>query len=483
MKLRSSLATKILAWLFLNLLLLVVVAIVFFRVQFHLGMDWLINSAAGERVQSVAERIANDLRDQPRADWNALLQEFGETYGVEFSLFHIDGRHLAGRLVDLPPEVRERMRVPGPSPAGRGGPPEGRGGPGDRGRRPPPAPAFQKSMIRTVEPTQYWVLVHLRAPDEGGARPIPISLIARSSSVTGGGLFFNVTPWLLVVVATILLCVLFWLPLVLGMTRAVSQLTRATEQIAEGRFDVRVSAHRHDELGSLARSVNRLADRLNGFVTGQKRFLGDISHELCAPIARLQMIIGILEQQAAEQGKQYVGDAAEEVQEIAALVNELLSFSRAGLRSDAVALGPVELRSVVMRVIQREDLQSRVQVEIPDSCQAMAEPELLARATANLIRNAFRYAGAEATIRVVAERTPEGVELTVVDSGPGVSEEDLPRLFDPFYRAEGSRSRDTGGVGLGLAIVKTCVEACQGSVTARNTEPTGLAVTIRLTAC
>jgi two-component system sensor histidine kinase CpxA len=105
---------------------------------------------------------------------------------------------------------------------------------------------------------------------------------------------------------------------------------------------------------------------------------------------------------------------------------------------------------------------------------------LLSRALANLVRNALGHAGAAGPIVVSTAVTGDQITLTVADSGLGVPPETLEQIFDPFFRVEPSRSRDTGGAGLGLAIVKTCVEACQGSVTACNRQPSGLQVDLVL---
>jgi two-component system sensor histidine kinase CpxA len=104
----------------------------------------------------------------------------------------------------------------------------------------------------------------------------------------------------------------------------------------------------------------------------------------------------------------------------------------------------------------------------------------LTRALANLVRNAVRYAGPAGPVRLHAVAGPEEVRVVVADRGPGVPASELEKIFDPFYRGEPSRSRETGGIGLGLAIVKSCVEACGGAVGAANAQPTGLEVTLRL---
>ena len=125
---------------------------------------------------------------------------------------------------------------------------------------------------------------------------------------------------------------------------------------------------------------------------------------------------------------------------------------------------------------------SRVEIEVPESLTARAEPELLARAVANLMRNALRYAGQAGPVRISAQPHGEQIILTVSDQGPGVPEAELERIFEPFYRPDTARTREAGGTGLGLAIVRTCVEACQGTVSAQNRQPAGLEVAIRLPA-
>ena len=120
--------------------------------------------------------------------------------------------------------------------------------------------------------------------------------------------------------------------------------------------------------------------------------------------------------------------------------------------------------------------------KIDDGLKAMADPESLSRAIANLLRNAVRYAGEAGPVALTAKRDLGQIAITVADNGPGLPEDEIDRVFTPFYRVETSRNRGTGGVGLGLAIVKNCVEACNGSVRCRNRVPAGLEVEIRLAA-
>jgi len=530
MKTRFPLSAKILLWFFLNLVLLGLVALLVLRGQLRFSLDLLMAGRGGERMQGFANVIASELTERPREEWDEILRRFGEGYGLQLALFRPDGGFVAGEKLDFPAEVIERLRERPNLPPQRGiGP---RNGPsstpasplprqlGDRTAadveldhrenlaadeparvrqpvlvmdqpNPPARPRFaapgppqnrSRFLMRSAQPTRYWVGVQL--PQLEPQRPqARLTLLAVSPSIRGGGLFVDYTPWLLAAGAVIVLSVLFWLPLVRGITRALAQLTRATGEIAEGRFEVRVPEQRRDELGALAAAVNRMAARLAGFVTGQKRFLGDTAHELCAPLARMQMALGILEQRADEKQKPYVNDVREELQHISALVNELLSFSKAGLRKQPAALQSVALAEIAARVAEREGKAGgAIEVNVDPQLQVMAEPELLSRALANLVRNAFRYAGDAGPVRVTAMREDANVIVAVSDEGPGVPEDALQKIFDPFYRVEESRSRETGGVGLGLAIVRTCVEACDGSVAALNRQPRGLEVRIALRA-
>ena len=500
MKLSFPLYAKILLWFFLNLAVIALVFLAFFHAQFRLGLDSLLTGQASDRIQALSEVISVELNHTPRPGWDDLLKRFSGPYQVQFSLFGNDGGHIAGPSLQLPPPVQARLnerRGPRPPRPGgpRGGPLEpfnpGLASPGEprRGEREGNGPArvragtFPKFIAHTDDPTRYWMIVRIPLQDSEPRGLFGGTLVGMSASIGAGGLFFDFTPWLLVGFGVLFLSVLFWLPLVRSITRSISQMTQATEQIAEGRFDVALTAQRTDELGRLAQAINRMAERLAGFVTGQKRFLGDIAHELCSPLARIQMALGILEQRADDGQKHYVEDVREEVQHMTSLVNELLSFSKAGLQPKEARIELVHLAALARRVIEREGVDGNsIQANIDESLQAMAEPELLSRGLANLVRNAIRYAGDAGPIRIAARQENERVLLTVSDSGPGVPPELIERLFEPFFRPDAARSRDTGGTGLGLAIVKSCIEACHGTVTCRNLQPNGFAVEISLAA-
>ncbi len=512
-KLSFPLYARVLGWFFLNLLLLVAGFYLVARFQFRFRLDTLLMGQAGERLDAMGAVIVGELRHRPRADWDALLARFGEGYGVRFAGFAADGTQLAGEAMSLPAEAlarinESRVRV-GPL-GGRGGP-GGPGGPPNRGERGerggprfkrevepirpgtgdhPPEPPLGgpslgtsriKFIVQAAATGKYWIGLRVLPPEPGQNQVGPMMLFAVSPTLSAGGLLFDPWPWVLAALGAVLLSLLFWFPFVRRITRALSGMTAATERIAEGNFETRAAVGRGDELGRLGVAIDRMAARLAGFVMGQKRFLGDVAHELCSPLARMEMALGVLDQRSDEKQREYVADVREEVRHMSGLVDELLSFSKAGLRPKDVALVRVQVRELVERVVAREVVnQGLIQLEVPLDLMVQAEPELLARALGNLLRNAVRYAGDHGPIAVSARLDGTRVRLTVADQGPGVSVAELARLGEPFYRPDLARTREGGGAGLGLAIVRQCVAACGGTLNLRNGERSGLVAEIVL---
>jgi two-component system sensor histidine kinase CpxA len=512
MRVRLSIPTRLLAGFFANLALLGLGFWLVFRAQFGSASNQIFAGIAEPRVQALAERVSAELRAQSQSSWDRVLAGHTRALGVDFSLYNGDLRLVAGPEQELPEEMTKRVRneltphalnrpegrpppppdepsffddITGLPPGPREGRPA-RGGPFPGAPEPPPMDpdltSYPKVTAHTWNPSAYWVVA--RVPVVQSERGwLPLLLVMRSTSLTAGGLFFDPKPWLYAGLGVLVVSALIWAPLALGLTRSLWRLRTATGRIAEGDFAVDVpDAARADELGELGRSVKQMAQRLEGHVTGQKRLMGDIAHELCSPIARMQASLGILEQIGSEDEKQrkYLGKVSGELQHMSTLVNELLSFSKAGLVR-GVGLLSVKLEPLVQRVLEREEANPGIfRIEISKAIEVRAEPDLLARAVGNLVRNALRYAAATGVIEILAMEQDERVFLVVRDHGPGVPEEALPRLFDPFYRPDAARTRESGGVGLGLAIVKSCVEACRGTVAVRNREDGGLEVSLLL---
>ena len=493
MRVRFPLYAKILGWFFLNLVVVASVFALLFDAQFHFNLDWLFATGARDRLEAVRDLIIGELEATPPDEWAQVLQRYSAAHHMQFGLFDDEAYPLVGEITELPGEVRQRILVRpgfGPPPSRRlpdaisslVTPPPSISTPrsGEPQRRRWPRPPL-RALMRTLDPTRYWLLASGRLDNPMAGEPMRIVIVGSSPSISAGGLIVDAKPWIALGLGTFVFSLLFWLPPVRGITLTIGRMTQATRRIADGRFDVRLKLRRKDELGSLGESIDQMASRLDGLVQGQKRFLGDIAHELCSPLARMQMALGVLEQRATPDQSSYVRSAAEKAEQIAALVGELLSFSKASFGASALRLEAVNLLQVVEKAVQGEKTDaSIIQVNIPAELQVAADAELLTRAMANVIRNAIQHAGAVGPIRIEATREGSDLIVAIRDSGPGVPEEELPKIFDAFYRLDASRTRGTGGTGLGLAIVKTCVESCCGSVAARNHKPHGLEIIITL---
>jgi two-component system sensor histidine kinase CpxA len=503
MKPLSSLFAKIMFWFFLNLLLVVVALAVFFAVQPQVSLYAIFGQQGNNRLRTAGMLIVHDLNQAVQTDWTGVLSRHAKIHQVDFAVVLEDGRCFFSTEEALPDAVLKKAKVDlrrPPSPdqfpppprvealqndltnhGGDGGgmkPVAGKGKPSLFADR---RPIDHRFLMKTRHPTRYWTGVKIHLNLDASAPPVPALLMAVSASVTGNGFFFDPLPWMIVATAVILISVLFWIPMVRNITRPLRRMTRATEEIARGRFEVAFDESRADEIGRLAKAINHMAARLAAFVKGQKQFLGDVAHELGSPIARIQFGLGALEQRVRGENRERVVDVMEDIDHMSKLVNELLAFSRAELNRKTVRLEKIRLESVVQAAVKREaHFRADIFIKIDPELQVLASAQLLTRALANLVRNAVKYAGGDGPIHILAEKRKEQVSIEVRDKGPGVPEALLDQLFEPFFRPEPSRDRDSGGVGLGLAIVKTCVETCRGKVFAENLTPRGFVVTLLL---
>lgn len=500
----SSLFTKILCWFFLNLTLLGVALSIFFAFQPQMNLYAVFKQQGSNRLRIASMLIAYDIEQAPQSSWRSILTRHAKINQVDFALVVEDGTSFSSINRSIPDAVikkaKEILRLRSPwsrfplshitgiqdsSEKEANNTIDGLLKDNSAGIKPlMDADAYAKKphlMMRTENPVRYWSGIKIPLFREPLHPPVSAVIVAVSDSVTGHGFFFDPIPWMLVAATVILISVLMWIPMVRNITKPLARMTAATELIAKGRFDVSISELRADEIGRLANAINHMTSRLSDFVKGQQRFLGDVAHELNSPIARIHFGLATLEEFARGDNRQRVADIMEDVDHMSKLVNELLAFSRAEMNKIAVRLESMELAPLIQAALKREVRpETEVIAKIDPEIYVMASAELLTRALANLIRNAVKYAGNAGPITLLAKRIKDEVSIEVQDSGPGVAETLINQLFEPFFRPEPSRNRDSGGVGLGLAIVKTCIEACNGTVSARNLQPKGFAVTIIL---
>lgn len=272
-----------------------------------------------------------------------------------------------------------------------------------------------------------------------------------------------------------------------GALAPLSRMAADAASVTEARLNQRIEyGGPADELGSLAESLNQMLDRLHESFENQKRFIADASHELRTPLA---IIRGNVELLRAGTGDGASADESLEMIEsesirMTRLLDELLALARLESAEQA-SVQPLQVETLLTEASARGRALGTRNVTVEPCAELWVEghPDMLDQALANLIRNALAHTGQAARITLGCARIGDTVEMWVADDGPGMPEADLDRVFDRFYRAQGSvREQDSSGAGLGLAITKRLVELHGGSVQADNVYPHGARFTVRLPA-
>ena len=245
-----------------------------------------------------------------------------------------------------------------------------------------------------------------------------------------------------------------------------------------------MESDRADELGELARTFDRMAERLQTLLAAERRLLLDISHELRSPLARLSVASELALSQ--EHREAALNQIQKESERMNTLVGQLLQVTRAEGDPAALRLEPVRVDELLRELIEDCSIEARARpcslaLEAPVPVTVEGDPELLRRAVENVVRNGIRFAPADSQVEITSAMAGARLTIRVRDYGPGVPEEELSSIFDPFYRVQADRSRASGGVGLGLAIARRAVELHKGRLQARNANP-GLTVEIELPA-
>jgi two-component system sensor histidine kinase CpxA len=313
----------------------------------------------------------------------------------------------------------------------------------------------------------------------------------------GPGVFFgrHDLPLLGITIAILssgLICYL----LAWSMASPVTRLRVAAQSLAAGDLTARTGAPAGgsgNELTGLMRDFDRMAERIEGLVDSQSRLLKDVSHELRSPLARLSVALGLARQKAAPEIEGPLNRIELEADRLNQLIQRLLTIARLESGTDGLRKSTVSLRELVEQVAHDAEYESsgrRCQViaDAADEFLVEADPELLRSAVENVVRNATRYTAEGTTVEVRLERQQAGtggaeeIIMRVLDSGPGVPDEELQKIFEPFYRLDDARNRQTGGAGLGLSIADRAIRLHGGQLRASNRKEGGLEVEIRIPA-
>jgi two-component system sensor histidine kinase CpxA len=282
----------------------------------------------------------------------------------------------------------------------------------------------------------------------------------------------------LILLAVALLC---WL-LAFNIGSPLRALARTVDRFGQGDLSIRAQSDRHDEIGELAASFDRMADRIETLLTAERRLLQDVSHELRSPLARLGFAAELV--RTAPDRDQAVSRLRKEISRLSDLVGALLQMTRAEGDPASGERKEFLLDKLIADLVEDCSVEAaahrcEIVFQSAGKVPMVGDPELTRRAIENVLRNAVQYSPESAQVDVQLEVSSGAARIGIRDRGAGVPDEQLTRIFEPFFRVDSSRNSTTGGMGLGLAIASRAVSLHHGRIEAKNEHP-GLLVTINV---
>ena len=267
------------------------------------------------------------------------------------------------------------------------------------------------------------------------------------------------------------------------LLRPIKKLAEGTQALTARQFKTRIDVHTKDELGQLASGFNLMAQTLEKYEQMQTQWISDISHELRTPLSILRGEIEAMQDGVREVNRKMLDSLHAEVLHVAKIVDDLHELSMAdtgAFHLNKKPINPLRLLRNTLNRLRTRFTQARIKIQddlgAEQDITMLADADRLAQLYSNLLENTLRYTDAPGILRLWQDRTENHLYLTFEDSGPGVPEESLKRLFDRLYRVDSSRTRAKGGSGLGLSICRSIVEAHGGKIVGVNAPSGGLRI-------
>lgn len=250
----------------------------------------------------------------------------------------------------------------------------------------------------------------------------------------------------------------------------LTQMTSITRKIASGDYSGKLPVTTQDEIGQLAVAFNRMAESLRHIEQLRKTMMINAAHELRTPLTNIKGYLEALMDGVVPPAKETFELLQEETLRLVRLVEDILRLAKADAARADLHQTEIRLSGLITHLVesfqpQFDGKKIRVEMHFMDEVSPVrADPDKLSQVVTNLLQNAWQYTPPGGLVRITTERVPEGFKALFINTGGELAQEDLPFIFERFYRGEKSRSRDLGGTGIGLAIVKELVEAHNGRV-------------------
>ncbi|MDO5299200.1 MAG: HAMP domain-containing sensor histidine kinase [Clostridia bacterium] len=272
------------------------------------------------------------------------------------------------------------------------------------------------------------------------------------------------------------------------VTKPVAELSAGIERMTKGDYQHRVHVPGRSEMAQLAAAFNQMSEQVHNLDEARNQFVSNASHELKTPLATIKILVESMMYQDdmdPQLRREFLGDIDKEIDRLSSVVGDLLTLvhidsHKLRLRREMMIFADTVRESVARLTPLAKKRGQEIKTQIVDGCEMFADPGKLAQVCYNIIENAIKYTPDGGTITVTLRKAGRDAVLEITDTGVGIPQEDLPHVFDRFYRVDKARSRDTGGTGLGLSIVQQIVRLHAGSVTVQSERGKGTTFTVQL---
>jgi signal transduction histidine kinase len=412
---------------------------------------------------ALSESVADALEEKNLKRVELLVQRYGSPKAVTLRIFTADGRLLSTSAPEIDQQIADWSNVSGIREALQNNPTQG----------------VTKGILSNDD------RLFAARPITRNGRLLGVLRMSISLEQFQRQFCTVVVTVVVTLILTFLLCALISEWLARNIARPIQAMSNFAIHLGRGHLGEKLNIQQNDELGELATELNRMSERLASLDKERRAFLANVSHELRTPVSNVFVTLEALESGADEEPelrRRFMQTALDETKRLSLLIKDLLDLGRLEAGVTPLEQQPLNLRDLIERAVRA--MESRmlskgvgISIDVP-GVQIQGDPERLLQAFLNLLDNAIKHAVPDSQVFVSGRIEGVQIVLQIRDTGLGISESDLPHIFEQFYTAD--RSRKGSGTGLGLAIARRIVEAHGGTITASSTVGKGATFTIRL---
>lgn len=400
---------------------------------------------------ALSESVADLLEERDTKRVDLLIQRYGARQSVTLRVFAPDGRLLSTSAPDIDQQITDWLSVPGVREALQNQSVQGRA----------------KGVLSNDD------RLYAAKPITRNGRMLGV--LRMSITLDQFQIQFRIVIYTILgtLIFTVLLCAFISERLARNMARPIQGMRNFAIEVGRGHLGEKLNIQQNDELGELATELNRMSQRLASLDKERRAFLANVSHELRTPVSNVHVTLEALESGADEEPElrgRFIRIALDETTRLSGLIKDLLDLGRLEAGVSPLEEQPLNLRDLVSRAVRAVETRMRskkigITSEVPD-IKIQGDPERLLQAFLNLLDNAIKHSVADSMIFVSGTVDHNQVAVHIQDEGTGISETDLPHIFEQFYTTD--PSRQGRGTGLGLAIARRIVEAHNGKIIASS---------------